>query len=216
MNTNNDIVKNESDSEYSSDVDDVKEATVAEVISDTIHAANTTQQINDDEFEELYEVDTNIKGGTDIIGLVGNILEGGNMPTEPQQEHHVQFDLAQQEPTDVTLVRAEVDPELVETESSNANIKSIVSEVLETDGTDVISNIFLEENSADNSSSSHDSFEEYESDDDANDDTKYAEIIKDIRSAQSVTKSKLSLKGGSVKAPSNVRIINAYPWILKS
>lgn len=190
--------------------------------------ANTTDVISDvvqNHFEEQYEIDTDITGGADIVGLVSNILEGGGLTT--QDSKHT--DEPEVITTDATLIRDptnNITSQVVSTAQESNPIKNIVSEVLETkgsnketDGQEVISNIFLEDSNhrtQDDSYHSSSSSSEEVSDDSDEDDTKYAEIIKDIRSAQYVSKANLSLKGGAIKSPNNVRIINAYPWILKS
>lgn len=210
--------KDDSDPEYTNDdieEESTPEITTAEVISKTIHNVGT--KTTDSDFEEQYPLDTDIKGGADIIGLVSNILEGGGIHTNNSSADEIV--------TDTTLVRDEANTDMSDlktpqSETTNNPIKDIVNEVLETqplnkdtDASEVITNIFLEENAVESESS-----ESYESDYDMDDqdDTKYAEIIKDIRSAQTASKSNLTLKGGSIKAPTNVRIINAYPWILKA
>lgn len=151
--------------------------------------------INKQNIEDTKYVNSDMTGGTNIVGLVENILAGGNLNNSNESE--------------------------IKDTSNNAMIN----------GEDIIGNILIEGGSNKSSTNDLDSeldklSESYDasyngsdsaSDDmsDSESDNKYIKIINEMKIFNESNDS-ISLTGGNSEHVQHVKVLNMFPWILKS
>ena len=151
--------------------------------------------INKQNIEDAKYINSDITGGTNIVGLVENILAGGNLNNTNESE--------------------------IKDTSNNAMIS----------GEDIIGNILIEGGSNKSSTNDLDSeldklSESYDasyngsdsaSDDmsDSESDNKYIKIINEMKMFNESNDS-ITLTGGNSQHVQHVKVLNMFPWILKS
>ena len=237
---------NENDANNTEDEDKVK---IENVIKDAIL---------DQKMEEAKYVNSEMSGGANIVGLVENILAGGNLnntenPNEQVENSNESNSTEQIENSNNT----ENSNEQVENSNEVINEPEKKDKEAIVPGDEIIGNILIEggndisggnsnnlkdiddvddeqiEENEEGEPDDHDEDGENElNDDDENEDEnendysddeddnevndKYIKIISEMRDSNSNNHNNTSLSGGSVESAKRVKILNMFPWILKS
>ena len=264
--SNKDISNDASNKDNSNDgYNDMEEMKLNEIIKDSVE----TQSMLDAQY-----VNQELTGGTSIVGLVDNILAGGNLNNANSTSNNANADVS-------NANSASIDANMKPNENKSEDIISNIYENSPNDdnkGEEIIENIYEnspndsklkggkinknkmspkhdsgddnddnddnedpnydpdmdESNNEDNDSDDEDdinSVDSVDSDDDSDDEEErngFIKIINEMREyakenevprpneATNSTNSSLELSGGNVKSANRVRILNMYPYILKS
>lgn len=223
-----------------------KESTVEikEVISDAITKQNS---------EDAKFVNSEMSGGTNIVGLVENILAGGNL-NNPDNEETINENSNNAKTTGEEIIsnilveggnKHIVNGGDKQTTEQPKDVEPKCEPKTDSQSEEIIKEILVEggkgendENNEDETTDEDDDEDEEggenettENDDETNEDettenddededddtytNKYIKIISEMRKHSS-SPSSVSLTGGSVQSVNRVKVLNMYPWILKS
>lgn len=189
-------IKSSTNKDTKSSSDDVdKSSTSKETmeLNNIIKDAVIQQNIEDAKF-----VNSDMSGGTNIVGLVENILAGGGLNNDMNEK-----------------------------QNNNATVtgEEIIGNILIEGGNEVYNNSSKEIKKIDKESSHEEEDEEESSQEDEEDEeddeeeinSNYIKIINEMRNYNDNSdQQNISLSGGSVKTAKRVKILNMFPWILKS
>lgn len=236
---------NENDANNTKDEDKVK---IENVIKDAIL---------DQKMEEAKYVNSEMSGGANIVGLVENILAGGNLNNAENSNEQVE-NTNESNNTEQVENSNEIinEPEKKDKEAivpgdeiignilieggnndisggNSNNLKDVDDvddgpddELVEETEPDTIDDHDEDgENELNDDEDENENSENYDTDDaDDTDDSddenevndKYIKIISEMRDSNSSNYNNTSLSGGSVESAKRVKILNMFPWILKS
>ena len=190
-----------------------KEETVK--LNDVIKDAVVKQNIEDAKF-----VNSDMSGGTNIVGLVENILAGGGLNNKDEK----QVSNKDEKQVSNSIISGEeiIGNILIEggdraDNENSGEIKDIDKENGLVEEDKYISDDDISDESKDISSNSDDDSTN-ENSDDSDDEfgNQYIKIINEMRNYNNPDHQNLSLSGGSVKTVNRVKVLNMFPWILKS
>ena len=192
-----------------------KEETVK--LNDVIKDAEVKQNIEDAKF-----VNSDMSGGTNIVGLVENILAGGGL--NDKDEKQVSSKDEKQVNNSVISGEEIIGNILIEggdrvDNENSGETKNIDKETGVVEEDKYISDDDISDGGKDISSNSDDDYSTNENSDDSDDElgNQYIKIINEMRNYNSnPDHQNLSLSGGSVKSVNRVKVLNMFPWILKS
>lgn len=198
----------------SDDVDKSSEKEETVKLNDVIKDAEVKQNIEDAKF-----VNSDMSGGTNIVGLVENILAGGGLNNKDEK----QVSSKDEKQVNNSVVSGEeiIGNILIEGGDKVDNENSV--EIKNTDkDTDKVKKDNSDDKNKGISSNSDDDYSTNENSDEDEDEedefgNKYIKIINEMRNYNSNSDNQnLSLSGGSVKSVNRVKVLNMFPWILKS
>jgi len=197
-----------------------------EVISNAISKQNQ---------EDAKFVNSDMSGGTNIVGLVENILAGGNLNNPgtnvgTSSGTNVEPNEATTRPEDVIsniLVEGGSSEKTVSVDTKNPD--EVIKEILLDDKNAAIKGGGEEEEEKTDDDDDDDkrsddddetSDEDAETDEEYNSDSsnfenRYIKIISEMRNSGKNSSSS-TLTGGNVQSVNRVKVLNMYPWILKS
>ena len=192
-------------------------------IKDVISNAISKQTQEDAKF-----VNSDMSGGTNIVGLVENILAGGNLNNPGTNSGTNEAKTRPEEVISNILVEGGSS----EKTGVNKNPEDTIKEILIDDKKTIIKggggegdneeeDNDDEEDETDNKGDSDDGETEDEYDetedeydgDSSNFENRYIKIISEMRNSG---KNSSTLTGGNVQPVNRVKVLNMYPWILKS
>lgn len=182
-----------------------KEETVK--INEIIKDAVVKQNIEDAKF-----VNSDMSGGTNIVGLVENILAGGGLNNSDEKQNNNLVGTGEEIIGQILIeggnrVDNENSEEIKDIDKENGLVEEnrYVSDDDISDGSNIPSNSD-EDSTNENSDDSDDEFG-----------NQYIKIINEMRNYNDdPDHQNLSLSGGSVKTVNRVKVLNMFPWILKS
>ena len=189
-----------------------KEETVK--LNDVIKDAVVKQNIEDAKF-----VNSDMSGGTNIVGLVENILAGGGLNNKDEKQ--VSNKDEKQNNNSVVSGEEIIGNILIEggDRVDNENSGEIKENGL-VEEDKYVSDDDISDGSKDISANSDDDDSTNENSDDSDDEfgNQYIKIINEMRNYNNNNPDhqNLSLSGGSVKTVNRVKVLNMFPWILKS
>lgn len=178
-------------------------------LNNVIKDAVIQQNIEDAKF-----VNSDMSGGTNIVGLVENILAGGGLNNNIDEKQNNNAAITGEEIIGNILIEG---GDRVDNENSG-EIKEIDKESGQVEEDKYISDDDISDGSKDISSNSDDDDSANENSDDSDDEfgNQYIKIINEMRNYNNSDHQNISLSGGSVKTAKRVKILNMFPWILKS
>ena len=179
-------------------------------LNNVIKDAVIQQNIEDAKF-----VNSDMSGGTNIVGLVENILAGGGLNNNNiDEKQNNNAAITGEEIIGNILIEG---GDRVDNENSG-EIKEIDKESGQVEEDKYISDDDISDGSKDISSNSDDDDSANENSDDSDDEfgNQYIKIINEMRNYNNSDHQNISLSGGSVKTAKRVKILNMFPWILKS
>ena len=195
-----------------------KEETVK--LNDVIKDAEVKQNIEDAKF-----VNSDMSGGTNIVGLGENILAGGGLNNKDEKQVSSK-DEKQVNNNSVVSGEEIIGNILIEggdrvDNENSGEIKNIDKETGVVEEDKYISDDDISDGGKDISSNSDDDYSTSENSDESDSDdefgNQYIKIINEMRNYSSnPDHQNLSLSGGSVKSVNRVKVLNMFPWILKS
>lgn len=164
--------------------------------------------INKQNIEDAKYVNSDMTGGTNIVGLVENILAGGNLNNQNESEI--------KDTTNNAMISGEDIIGNILIEGGNDKSKS---EIIDLDSE---LNKLNDDSEYDKLSESYDVSDDMSndasdnaSDDDTEVDNKYIKIINEMKMFNESNDS-ISLIGGNSEHVQRVKVLNMFPWILKS
>lgn len=162
--------------------------------------------INKQNIEDAKYVNSDMTGGTNIVGLVENILAGGNLNNTNESEIKDTTNNAMMSGEDIIgniLIEGGND----KNKSKNIDLDSELNKLNDDSEYDKLSESYdISDNASDNVSDDA-------SDDDVN--NKYIKIINEMKMFNESNDS-ISLTGGNSEHVQHVKVLNMFPWILKS
>lgn len=156
--------------------------------------------INKQNIEDAKYVNSDMTGGTNIVGLVENILAGGNLNNTNESEI--------KDTTNNAMMSGEDIIGNILIEGGNDKNKSKTIDL------DSELNKLNDDSEYDKLSESYD-MSDNASDDDTEVDNKYIKIINEMKMFNESNDS-ISLTGGNSEHVQHVKVLNMFPWILKS
>ena len=159
--------------------------------------------INKQNIEDAKYVNSDMTGGTNIVGLVENILAGGNLNNTNESEIKDTSNNAMISGEDII---GNILIEGGDNKSSTNDLDSELDKLSESydaseNGSDSASN-YMSDNTSDNMS-------------DSESDNKYIKIINEMKMFNESNDS-ITLTGGNSQHVQHVKVLNMFPWILKS
>lgn len=162
--------------------------------------------INKQNIEDAKYVNSDMTGGTNIVGLVENILAGGNLNNTNESEIKDTTNNAMMSGEDIIgniLIEGGND----KNKSKNIDLDSELNKLNDDSEYDKLSESYdISDNASDNVSDDA-------SDDDVN--NKYIKIINEMKMLNESNDS-ITLTGGNSQHVQHVKVLNMFPWILKS
>ena len=162
--------------------------------------------INKQNIEDAKYVNSDMTGGTNIVGLVENILAGGNLNNSNESEIKDTTNNAMMSGEDIIgniLIEGGND----KSKSKNIDLDSELNKLNDDSEYDKLSESY---EASDNASANA---SDDESDTDV--DNKYIKIINELKMFNESNDS-ISLTGGNSQHVQHVKVLNMFPWILKS
>lgn len=162
--------------------------------------------INKQNIEDAKYVNSDMTGGTNIVGLVENILAGGNLNNTNESEIKDTTNNAMMSGEDIIgniLIEGGND----KSKTENIDLDSELNKLNDDSEYDKLSESYdVSDNMSDNMS------------DNASDtevDNKYIKIINEMKMFNE-SNDYISLTGGNSRHVQHVKVLNMFPWILKS
>lgn len=186
-------------------------------LNNVIKDAVIQQNIEDAKF-----VNSDMSGGTNIVGLVENILAGGGLNNDMNENEKQNKDMNEKQNNNAAVSGEEIIGNILieggkRVDNINSEeIKEIDKETGQVEEDKYISDEDTIDGSEEKNISSN-SDEDSADDDDDELDSQYIKIINEMRNYNDNSDHQnISLSGGSVKTAKRVKILNMFPWILKS
>lgn len=197
MNENNEM-REESKKTKKSKQDD-ENVELENIIKDSINKQN---------IEDAKYVNSDMTGGTNIVGLVENILAGGNLNNSNESEIKDTTNNAMMSGEDIIgniLIEGGND----KNKSKTIDLDSELNKLNDDSEYDKLSESYDVSDDMSNDASDN------ASDDDTEVDNKYIKIINEMKMFNESNDS-ISLTGGNSEHVQRVKVLNMFPWILKS